>query len=169
MKDLTEDLALRKKQHLYRQRRISDSAQQVESLIDNKTVISFCSNDYLGLANHPKVKQAFIDAVKKYGVGSGAAHLVNGHSRAHHCLEEELAEFTGYPRALLFSTGYMANIGLAQSLVGRGDTILEDRLNHASLIDGALLSGARLKRYHHNNLSGYSHKHNRALAGLMKK
>jgi len=158
VKDLNVELAQRKHQHLYRQRRISYGAQQVESLIDNKKVISFCSNDYLGLANHPKIKQAFIDGVKQYGVGSGAAHLVNGHSRAHHCLEEELAEFTGYPRALLFSTGYMANIGLAQSLVGRGDTILEDRLNHASLIDGALLSGARLKRYQHNNLDDLNDK-----------
>lgn len=127
-------------------------------IIDEKKVISFCSNDYLGLANHPDVKQAFIDGIKKYGVGSGAAHLVNGHSTAHHALEEELAEFTGYPRALLFSTGYMANLGVAQALMDKGDTVLEDRLNHASLIDGGLLSGARLMRYPHNDISNLEKK-----------
>ena len=119
-------------------------------IIDGKQVISFCSNDYLGLANHPEVKAAFIKGVELYGAGSGAAHLINGHSRAHHALEQALAEFTGYPRALLFSTGYMANLGLAQALVGMGDTVLEDRLNHASLLDGGLLSGARMMRYPHN-------------------
>jgi len=121
--------------------------------IDGREVISFCSNDYLGLANHPALRQAFIKGVEQYGVGSGAAHLINGHSRAHHQLEEALAEFTGYPRALLFSTGYMANLGVAQALVGRGDSVFEDRLNHASLIDGGLLSGARLMRYQHKDYS----------------
>ena len=151
LKNLSKDLQERKAKHLYRSRRITDGPQQPEMIIDGKQVISFCSNDYLGLANHPDVKQAFIDGVNKYGVGSGAAHLVNGHSAAHHALEEELADFTGYPRALLFSTGYMANLGVAQALVGKGDTVLEDRLNHASLIDGGLLSGARLMRYAHND------------------
>ena len=153
MKDLDKELQDRKAKHLYRTRRITDGPQQPEMTIDGKQVISFCSNDYLGLANHPKVKQAFIDGIKKYGAGSGAAHLVNGHSKAHHALEEELAEFTGYPRALLFSTGYMANLGVAQALFNKGDTVLEDRLNHASLIDGGLLSGARLMRYTHNDIS----------------
>ncbi len=121
--------------------------------IDNKNVINFCSNDYLGLANNPQLKQATIDAINTFGVGSGSAHLVNGHSTAHHQLEEELAEFTGYPRALLFSTGYMANLGLCQALVKKGDYVFEDRLNHASLIDGGLISGARLQRYLHNDIS----------------
>lgn len=120
-------------------------------IVDDKPVISFCSNDYLGLANHPQIKQAMIDGVNHYGVGSGAAHLVNGHTRAHHQLEEELAEFTGYPRALLFSTGYMANLGLCQALLNKNDYVFEDRLNHASLIDGGILSGARLQRYLHND------------------
>ncbi len=120
--------------------------------VDGKDIISFCSNDYLGLANHPLVKQAMIDAVKTYGVGSGAAHLVNGHSIAHHQLEEELAEFTGYPRAILFSTGYMANLGLCQTLLSKNDYVFEDRLNHASLIDGGLISGARFQRYAHNDI-----------------
>jgi len=151
LKDLQKELDERKALHLYRHRRISEGPQQPEMVIDGQTVINFCSNDYLGLANHKTVKQAFIEGVNKYGVGSGAAHLVNGHSSAHHALEEELAEFTGYPRTLLFSTGYMANLGLAQALVGKGDTVLEDRLNHASLIDGGLLSGARFQRYAHND------------------
>ena len=158
MKDLNKELQQRKAKHLYRSRRISDGPQQPEMVIDGKNIISFCSNDYLGLANHPVVKQAFIDGINKYGVGSGAAHLVNGHSRAHHQLEEELADFTGYPRALLFSTGYMANLGIAQTLVGKGDHVLEDRLNHASLLDGGLLSGARLIRYQHNDANDLQNK-----------
>lgn len=153
MKDLQKELNERKALHLYRSRRISEGPQQPEMVIDGKSIINFCSNDYLGLANHPDVKQAFIDGINKYGAGSGAAHLINGHSTAHHALEEELAEFTGYPRALLFSTGYMANLGLVQALVGKGDTVLEDRLNHASLIDGGLLSGARFQRYAHNDVT----------------
>lgn len=151
MKNLHAQLDERKAKQLYRTRRIAETAQQVEMVIDGRKLVSFCSNDYLGLANHPQVKQAFIQAANEYGVGSGAAHLINGHSKLHHQLEEALAEFTGYPRALLFSTGYMANLGVAQTLVGRGDTVLEDRLNHASLIDGGLLSGARLMRYAHND------------------
>jgi 8-amino-7-oxononanoate synthase len=103
-KNLKKALTERKKQHRYRTRRITKTPQQIEMTVDDKQVISFCSNDYLGLANHPSVKQATIDAIKKYGVGSGSAHLVNGHSEAHHQLEDELAEFTGYPRAILFST-----------------------------------------------------------------
>lgn len=148
---LNKALKERKKQHHYRNRRITSSPQQVELVIDNKNVISFCSNDYLGLANHPQLKQITIDSIKRFGVGAGSAHLISGHTVVHHRLEEELAEFTGYPRAILFSTGYMANMGLCQALVEKGDHIFEDRLNHASLIDGGLLSGARLHRYLHND------------------
>jgi 8-amino-7-oxononanoate synthase len=150
-KKLKKSLDERKKHHRYRTRRITKSPQQIEMLIDDKKVISFCSNDYLGLANHSQVKQTTIDAIDKYGVGSGSAHLVNGHSIAHHQLEEDLAEFTGYPRAILFSTGYMANIGICQALLTKGDYVFEDRLNHASLIDGGLISEARLLRYLHND------------------
>ncbi len=149
MKDLSAELTQRKQDGLYRQRRIIASAQGPEMMVDGRSLLSFCSNDYLGLANHPAVREALIKGAEHYGVGSGAAHLVNGHSTAHHALEEELAEFTGYPRSLLFSTGYMANLGVAQALCGRGDAIFEDRLNHASLLDAGLLSGARLQRYQH--------------------
>jgi 8-amino-7-oxononanoate synthase len=153
LKNLSKELQERKTQHLYRSRRICEGPQQPEMIIDGDKVTSFCSNDYLGLANHPDVKAAFIEGIERYGAGSGAAHLINGHTRAHHELEQELAEFSGYPRALLFSTGYMANLGLAQAMVGKGDTVLEDRLNHASLLDSGLLCGARLMRYRHNDAS----------------
>ena len=158
MKDLHQALTELEHQGLYRRRRIIDSAQGPEIKIDGQSLLNFCSNDYLGLAAHPSIQQALIQGAETYGTGSGAAHLVNGHSRAHHALEEELAEFTGYPRALLFSTGYMANLGIAQAVCGRGDTILEDRLNHASLLDAGLLSGARLQRYLHGNAQDLDNK-----------
>jgi 8-amino-7-oxononanoate synthase len=115
-------------------------------------MLSFCSNDYLGLANHPEVIVALQQGAEGWGVGSGASHLVSGHTSAHHALEEELAAFSGRPRALLFSTGYMANQGVISALLGRGDTIYEDRLNHASLIDGGLLSRAGFKRFAHSDM-----------------
>ena len=143
----------RKKEHLYRQRRTLASPQGAEVLVDGRRCLNFCSNDYLGLANHPKVIAAFQRAAELYGVGSGASHLVVGHSRVHHELEEALADFTGRPRALLFSSGYQANMGTINALVGRGDSVFQDRLNHASLLDGALLSGAKLLRFSHNDQS----------------
>ena len=158
MKDLRPALEEKKRQHRYRARRVISSPQQAEIIFDNKNLINFCSNDYLGLANHPQLKQATCDAVKKFGVGSGSAHLINGHSIAHHQLEEDLAEFTSYPRALLFSTGYMANLGLCQALLDKNDFVFEDRLNHASLIDGGLISGARFQRYLHNDVASLQQK-----------
>jgi len=151
MPNIKAELARLKQAHLYRSRRISDSATGVRLHIDGRDLLSFCSNDYLGLANHPEVVKAMQDGVARWGVGSGASHLVNGHSSAHHALEEELAAFTGRPRALLFSTGYMANMGVIAALCGRGDYVFEDRLNHASLLDGGLLSQARMQRYPHSD------------------
>lgn len=145
-----DDLA---RQGLYRSRRVSASPQGINLEIDGRNVINFCSNDYLGLANHPDVVNAFKAGADRYGVGSGSAHLVCGHSVAHHALEDELAAFTGRDRALLFSAGYMANIGVISALLGRGDAVFEDRLNHASLLDGGLLSGARFKRYAHADVA----------------
>ena len=153
VKPLHEQLQQKKALGLYRQRRINSGPAATEIVIDGKTVINFCSNNYLGLANHPVVNEAFKKGVDQYGTGSGSAHLINGHSAAHHALEQELAEFLGYPRCLLFSTGYMANLGVAQALVSRGDVVIEDRLNHASLLDAGLLSGARFSRYQHANAS----------------
>jgi 7-keto-8-aminopelargonate synthetase and related enzymes len=149
--DLQARLAARRAEHLYRQRPLLASPQGPEVVVDGQRLLNFCSNDYLGLANHPEVIRAMQDGVAKWGVGGGASHLVIGHSGPHHELEEALAEFTGRPRALLFSTGYMANLAAVTALVGQGDTVLEDRLNHASLLDAGLLSGARFSRYLHND------------------
>ncbi|MBS3952065.1 MAG: 8-amino-7-oxononanoate synthase [Methylomicrobium sp.] len=146
---LTDQLERIQQNGLYRSRRVLDSGQGVHLVLKGQPFINFCSNDYLGLASHPDIAKAFKQGIDRYGVGSGSAHLICGHSVAHHALEEELADFTGRSRALLFSTGYMANMGLISALVGPGDTVLEDRLNHASLLDGGLLSGARFKRYAH--------------------
>jgi 8-amino-7-oxononanoate synthase len=139
----------RREQHLYRQRKVITSPQGPVVHVDGRPLISFCSNDYLGLANHPQVIKALQQGAERYGVGSGASHLISGHSEAHHTLEQELAEFVKRPRALLFSTGFMANLGIITALFGKDDAIFEDRLNHASLIDAGLYSGARVQRYLH--------------------
>jgi 8-amino-7-oxononanoate synthase len=149
MKNLAENLQARRAANLYRVRRVVDGPQQPDLMVDGRPMLAFCSNDYLGLANHPEVVKALQAGAETYGVGSGAAHLISGHSRPHHALEEELAEFTGRPRALLFATGYMANLGVISALLGRGDWLFEDRLNHASLVDAGLLSRASLRRYQH--------------------
>jgi 8-amino-7-oxononanoate synthase len=145
----TDELARRRAAGLYRARRVTSSPQQAEMRVDGRPMLSFCSNDYLGLANHPEVIQAATEAMRDYGWGSGAAHLINGHSHHHHALEEELAAFTGRPRALLFSTGYMANQGVISALLGSSDGLFQDRLNHASLVDAGRLSQAQVKRYQH--------------------
>ena len=116
-------------------------------------LVNFCSNDYLGLSNHPEVTRAFIDTASRQGVGSGASHLVTGHGAEHEALEEELAAFTGRERALVFSTGYMANMGVIGALADQNAGIVSDKLNHASLIDGCRLSGAEVKRYRHGDSS----------------
>jgi 8-amino-7-oxononanoate synthase len=149
VKDLAVALAERKARHLYRSRQVTEGPADVEVTVGGRRYLSFCSNDYLGLAAHPAVAEALREGATRFGAGSGAAHLITGHSRAHHALEEELADFTGRPRALLFSTGYMANLGVISALAGHGDRVFEDRGNHASLLDGARLSGARLVRYRH--------------------
>lgn len=150
--DLSSRLAERRAAHLYRQRPLLESPQGVRVVVDGQPLLAFCNNDYLGLASHPAVIEAFAEGARQWGVGGGASHLVVGHSSPHHALEEALAEFTGRPRALLLSSGYMANLGTVTALVGQGDTVLEDRLNHASLLDAGLLSGARFSRYLHNDI-----------------
>jgi 8-amino-7-oxononanoate synthase len=153
LNDIREELQHLRAQRLYRSRRVLESPQGVEVRLDGETLLSFCSNDYHGLANDARVIAAFRDGAERYGVGSGASHLVTGHSVVHHALEEELAAFVGAERALLFSTGYMANLGVATALLDRHGTIFEDKLNHASLIDAARLSGAQVKRYAHGDLA----------------
>jgi 8-amino-7-oxononanoate synthase len=138
----------------YRRRQTVESPQAAEILVEGRWLVNFCSNDYLGLANHPAVIDALQRGASQYGVGAGAAHLVCGHGDPHQALEEELAAFTNRDRVLLFSTGYMANLGVISALLGPGGAVFEDRLNHASLLDGARLSGARLKRYAHVDAAG---------------
>ncbi len=149
--ELKSRLQDRRDEGLYRKRYLLEGPQMVTPVIQGRSYISFCSNDYLGLANHPEIVRAFKHAADKFGVGSGASHLVVGHSYHHHCLEEELADFVGRERALLFSTGYMANLGVVSALLGRNDILFEDRLNHASLVDAGILSRARLRRYRHGD------------------
>lgn len=149
--DLSARLAERRAADLYRQRPLLESPQGPQVVVDGQPLLAFCNNDYLGLANHPEVIAAWRAGAERWGVGGGASHLVIGHSGPHHELELALAELTGRPRALLFSTGYMANLGAVTALVGQGDTVLQDRLNHASLLDAGLLSGARFSRYLHND------------------
>ncbi|MEW5057900.1 MAG: 8-amino-7-oxononanoate synthase [Cycloclasticus sp.] len=151
--DLSAQLDGIKQQQLYRSRQVIEGPQGAKVTIDGLPYDNFSSNDYLGLANHPKVAAAFKRAVDDYGVGSGSAHLICGHSHQHHALEEELAAFTGRERALVFATGYMANLGVIAGLLSKGDEVLQDKLNHASLIDGGLISGARFRRYPHGNLT----------------
>lgn len=151
MNPISLDLERRRAQSLFRVRATRDSPQGVEVEVEGRRLLSFCSNDYLGLANHPDVIAAFTAGARRYGVGAGASHLISGHTRAHHMLEEELAAFVGSERALLFSTGYMANLGVVAALAARGLYIYEDRRNHASLIDAARGTHAHVVRYPHGD------------------
>jgi 8-amino-7-oxononanoate synthase len=150
--ELHQDLSERSSLGLLRQRRMLQSPQSPHITVDGKSYLSFCSNDYLGLANHPQLIAALQQGAQQHGVGAGAAHLVSGHGATHHQLEHELATFVGKPAALLFSTGYMANLGVVQALVGKGDTVFADKFNHASLNDAMQLSRAKVKRYRHNDM-----------------
>ncbi|HZV63091.1 MAG TPA: 8-amino-7-oxononanoate synthase [Methylophilaceae bacterium] len=148
---LQQSLSQREADGLLRKRRLLESAQGPHSKVDGRDVLSFCSNDYLGLANHADLQSALQEGVKSAGMGSGASHLLTGHHRYHHALEEALAKFVDLPAALLFSTGYMANLAAISGLMDRNDALFADKLNHASLNDGALLSRATLHRYPHGD------------------
>ncbi|KAA0873875.1 8-amino-7-oxononanoate synthase [Nitrincola tapanii] len=150
--ELKASLEIRQRQGLYRQRQTLYSPQQPQVRLLDQTCLAFCSNDYLGLAADPRVVSALKEGAARYGVGGGASHLVSGHSYAHHALEEALAEFTQRPRALLFSSGYMANLGVLTALLSAQDRVYQDRLNHASLLDGGRLSAARFRRYPHQDV-----------------
>ena len=159
--ELKAELERRDDDGLTRRRRLLQSAQSSHVVVDDEPVISFCSNDYLGLANHPELKSAMQEGIEQAGVGSGASHLITGHHLFHDALEQELAGFVAMDDALLFSSGYMANMGVLTSLVGRNDVIFSDKLNHASLNDAAVLSRTDLQRYSHNDME--------ALEALLKK
>jgi len=160
------NIALTERRHknLLRARRIIDSPTGVKVILGARELINFSSNDYLGLANHPALIAASKTALDRYGLGSGASHLITGHSREHEALEEELAAFTGRPAALCFSTGFMANLGAITALVGEGDAVFADKLNHASLLDGGRSSGAEFVRYLHNDVEALTTKLNASAA-----
>lgn len=140
-------------QGLLRWRHTLETPQSPHITVDGREYLAFCSNDYLGLASHPQLIAALQQGVQQWGAGAGAAHLVNGHFEPHHQLEQALAGFVGKPAALLFSTGYMANLGVVQALTGKGDTVFADKLNHASLNDAMQLSRAETKRYRHGDMA----------------
>lgn len=149
---LSAQLAELEAQGLRRCRRVLETPQSAHVSVDGREFVAFCSNDYLGLAADTRLVRAAQEGGARYGVGTGASHLVLGHGAAHHALEEALARFVDLPRALLFSSGYMANIGMITALAGRDDAIFADKLNHASLNDAALLSRAAFRRYPHGDL-----------------
>jgi 8-amino-7-oxononanoate synthase len=150
---LARELSELETRHARRRRRVVEAFPEpgdpTAVRIGERVLRNFCSNDYLALSQHPAVVRAASDCMAQFGFGAGASHLVSGHTREHHALEEELAAFTGRQRALLFSTGYMANLGVVGALAEQGQLLLADRLNHASLLDAARLCGARLRRYAH--------------------
>lgn len=158
---MEKELVDLKKSGLHRQLSLIEGAQEPRVKINDKEVILLCSNNYLGLANHPKIKEAAIKAIEKYGFGSSASRLVSGNMEPHKELEQRLARFKNTEAALVFNSGYHANIGIISALVGRGDVIFSDKLNHASIVDGCLLSKAELKRYPHKDMN--------ALENLLKK
>lgn len=141
--------AAREHDGLLRRVRTIDAVDGTRLSVDGRSLLDFAGNDYLGLATHPSVTAAFKRAADEHGVGATAAHLVCGHRRPHAALEEQLADWTGRERALLFSTGYMANLGAISALLGPDDLCVQDKLNHACLLDGARLAGCTLRRYPH--------------------
>ena len=151
--DLPAQLADIERAHLLRRRRVVEPAGGARLRVDGQTMLAFCSNDYLGLASHPALAEAAREATHTFGVGSGGSPLVSGHSTANDALERELADFVQLPRALYFYAGYATNTGIIPALVGAGDALFSDALNHACLIDGARLSRATIHRYPHADLA----------------
>ena len=153
---LSKELAAIESAGLTRRRRLLESSCGRLVTVDGKKLLNFASNDYLGLAGNPEISQALAVGAKQWGAGSGASHLVSGHLAPHEALEKEIAAFTGFPRALTFSTGYLANLAVTPTLAGRGDAVFADKLNHASLIDAmqqAKANGAEVQRYPHNDMA----------------
>ena len=169
MKYISDELNKIKKTGLYRELKVIGNAQESHIEIEGKTFLSFCSNNYLGLANNPSVVKAVKDAVEEYGWGAGASRLVSGNMTLHETLENVISRFKGKEAALVFPTGYMANLGAISSLVSKGDLVICDKLNHASIIDGCRLSGADFRVYAHcdmeklENILRKSSRYNRKL------
>ncbi len=153
---LTTELAELETAGLTRRRRVLESPCGRIATVDGKNRLNFAANDYLGLAGNADIARALADGARHWGAGSGASHLVSGHQAPHEALEKEVAAFTGFPRALTFSTGYLANLAVTPTLAGRGDAVFADKLNHASLIDAMQLAkanGAEVQRYPHNDVA----------------
>jgi glycine C-acetyltransferase len=153
VKTFREELDVLRQEGLFRSMRLLQGEQSGRVVLDGREVLLLCSNNYLGLTDHPAMKEAAIRAVERYGTGSGASRLVSGNMEPHGELEGRIASFKGTEAALLFNSGYGANTGIIPAIAGRGDVVFSDRLNHASIVDGALLSRARLVRYPHNDVS----------------
>lgn len=147
--ELTRQLESLSKDNLLRKRKTLESSCGTHAVVNGRPMLAFCSNDYLGLASHPRLAEAVCESARQWGIGSGGSHVVSGHMGPHDRLEKALADFVGAERALFYSTGYMANVGVVPTLVGRGDAVFADRLNHASLIDAVQLSRADHRRYAH--------------------
>lgn len=152
MEYISGELIKIKESGLYRELKVVGNSQDTHIEIDGKIFLSFCSNNYLGLANHPSVVKAVKDAVGKYGWGAGASRLVSGNMTLHETLENAISRFKGKEAAIVFPTGYMANLGAISTLVSNGDLVICDKLNHASIIDGCRLSGANFRVYAHCNM-----------------
>jgi 8-amino-7-oxononanoate synthase len=161
MPDLSLQLGELARSGLTRRRRVVESTDGPFMTLDGRRYLAFCSNDYLGLAQHPALAEAARRGAERYGVGAGASALISGHTEVHEALEARLAQFVRMPRALHFSAGYMANLGILAALAGRGDTVFSDQLNHACLVDGARLSRAEVRVYPHLDLAALE----RMLAG----
>ena len=146
-----------KARNLYRSLRTVEGPQESRVVLDNREVLVFCSNNYLGLANHPAVRGAALEALNRFGCGAGASRLISGTMSLHERLEHALAEFTGYPAVLVFNSGYAANVGILSSLMEAGDIILSDALNHASIVDGCRLSRAEVRIYRHRDVEHLEH------------
>src|SRR5215213_5172691 len=150
---LTQEIESLKEQGLYNRTRTIGSAQGAWLTVDGKNVLNFCSNNYLGLANHPKIVEAAKDATNKYGVGPAAVRSIAGTTDLHVQLEQRLAKFKGAEDVITFQSGFTANLGTISALVGKEDVVFSDRLNHASIIDGCRLSAAKITPYEHNDAS----------------
>src|SRR3990172_13211558 len=149
---IDDELAQLKRDGLYRELKIIEGGQGARVRIGGREVILLSSNNYLGLASHPEIKKAAVSAIEKYGCGSGASRLISGSMELHKELEEKIASFKKTESAILFNSGYTANLGVLASICRKGDVIFCDKLNHASIVDGCLLSGAKLKRYPHKDI-----------------
>jgi glycine C-acetyltransferase/8-amino-7-oxononanoate synthase len=152
MRDVADRLDDLRDAGLYRRLRLIESPQGPRVTLDGAEVLLLCSNNYLGLADHPRVRQAAADAAERFGAGAGASRLISGNMSIHERLERRLADFAGYEAALLFGSGYLANLGTVSALVGRGQVVFSDELNHASLIDGCRISRAERFVYRHCDL-----------------